>query len=218
MEPILSFVYNVSTNDSPYLGTGQDLGDWMVIDLSGTPDKKIFTGGGINGTVATPTAPVGTRDATVRPLTGTSVVPQVFIESTNDSLMRNVPLAGKNTNRYVFGVYVNGYIASDLYLEYWDTSDFTTTDSPVLSGTTSYPYSMVNAIRTTDSAPPVNWHGTTVSGGSAECLAGYDHRIGLKNASSIEDECVYYNMYIQLPYDADLFHSTPVEAFRYLYV
>ena len=187
------------------------------MNLQGIADTKIFTGGGINGTISTPTATFGSRDATLRPLTNAYVIPQVFIESTIDNIMYNVPLAGRNTNRYAFGVYVDGYIASDLYLEAWDTSDFLTTYLPVISGTNDYPYSMLNAICTTDQAPPDDsWHGTTVSG--ASCLSGFENRLRLKNADSVYNEAVYYNMYLLLPYDAPLFHNQPVEAFRYLYV
>jgi len=216
-EPILSFMYNTSENDVAYTGQGEEAAPWQNIKLQEIADTKIFTGGGINGTISTPTADLGSRDATLRPLTGAYVIPQVFIESTADNVMYNVPLAGRNINRYVFGVYVDGYIASDLYLEMWDTSDFLTTYLPVVSGTNEYQYSMVNAIRTTDIAPPeASWHGTTTSG--ASCLSGFENRLRLKNADFVHNESVYYNMYLLLPHDSPLFHNQPVESFRYLYV
>lgn len=218
MEPILNFLYNSGNLDVPYAGvSGEDHGTWKNITLSGTnPDIIVFTGGGLNASLPTPTAFYGSREATLRPLTGEIPIPQTYIESYYDNIMYNVPLAGNNSNRYVFGVYVAGYIASDLYLEAWDDFNFATTSSVVLSGTTNYPYSMINAVRTTDNNPPTNWHGTTVSGGA--CLSGYSSRIGLKNSSSINNECVYFNIFVSLPYDTPLFHSTPAIGFRYLYI
>jgi hypothetical protein len=209
--PILSFIYNRGA-DTVYSGTGGQDADWYLIDVS--QDKKIYTGGGILGTLPVPTAAAGTRDATVRPAFGTYVVPQIYIET--PSLMYHVPTASgnPNTNRYVFGVYVNGTITSDLYLEYWDDNTFTTTDLPVLSGSVNYPYSMVNAIRTTNGAPPGGW-----SGGSADgaYLSGFSPKLALKDASSVANEAVYFNIYTRIPFDAELFHNEPIEAYRYLY-
>ena len=224
--PTLYFLYNSSTTDVPYTGTGGDAGVWKTININGsTPDVKVFTGGGINNGIPTPTAPLNTRDATIRPLTGRIPIPQTFIESTASGVMSYVPLAGKTTNRYVFAVYVEGTITSDLYLEAWDDENFTTYDLPVLSGTNDYPDSMVTAIATTNVTPISNWGGTTLSGGwlmpvsgTGVCLRGSDSRVRLKGTDSINNEALYYNMYINLPYDAPLFHNQPVEAFRYLYV
>ena len=133
--------------------------------------------------------------------------------------MYNVALAGKNTNRYVFGVYVDGEITSDLYLEAWDDDSFATTTSPVLAGTTAYPQSMINAIRTTASGAAAGWTGATASGTSqSNYLRGYDNRVRLAGDDSSINETLYYNMYVSLPYDAGLFHGTPIIGFRYLYV
>jgi len=215
-EPTISFLYNYGNSDVAYSGTGSPDGDWKVIDLTGTPDKKIYTGGGILGFLSTPTEVYGTRDATIKPNAGTYVVPQVYIESTNDNIMYNVPLAtsNPNTNRYVFGAYVNGLAASDLYIEMWDDDTFSTTDLPTLSGSVNYPYSMFNCIKTTNDAPPGGWTGATASGAY---LAGAT-RLGLRGASSVQDEAVYFNMYVRLPYDTALFHNQPVETYRYLYI
>ncbi len=209
--PTLSFIYNRGA-DTVYSGTGGQDADWYLIDVS--QDKKIYTGGGILGTLPTPTAPAGTRDATVRPAFGTYVVPQIYIET--PALMYHVPLASgnPNTNRYVFGVYVDGTITSDLYLEYWDDNTFTTTDLPVLSGSVNYPYSMVNAIRTTNGAPPGGWSGGSTDGAY---LSGFNPKLALKDASSVANEAVYFNIYTRIPFDAELFHNEPIEAYRYLY-
>ena len=138
--------------------------------------------------------------------------------------MYHVPLASgnPNTNRYVFGVYVDGTITSDLYLEYWDDDTFTTTDLPVISGSVSYPYSMINAIRTTHAAPPGSWNGGTAihdgkSFASAAYLKGFNNKLRLMGEDSVANEPVYFNMYVRIPYDCPLFHNTPVEAYRYLY-
>jgi len=224
--PTLYFLYNITTNDIPYTGTGSPNSQWKLVTISGAqPDIKVFTGGGINNGLTTPTAPYGSRDATIRPLTGRLPIPQTYIETVSDNIMYNVPLAGRTTNRYVFGVYVKGQITSDLYLEAWDNANFTTYGLPVLSGTNDYPDSMVNAIATTNQTPITNWTGTTLSGGwlmpvsgTGVCLRGSDSRLRLKGSDSINNETLYYNMYIHLPYDAELFHNQPVEAFRYLYV
>lgn len=221
--PTLTFLYNHGFSDTAYSGTGGPDGDWKVIDVTSVPDEKIFTGGGIRGTLPTPTTAAGTRDATVRPASGTYVVPQIYIEDNSGGIMYHVPLASgnPNTNRYVFAVYVDGVTTSDLYLEYWDDNTFTTTDSPVLSGTAAYNYSMVNAIRTTSAAPPASWNGGTdpddgISGRTGY-LKGFNQKIRLKGSDSIEDEAVYFNLYVRIPYDSVLFHNTPVEAYRYLY-
>jgi len=222
-QPNLYFLYNKTNNDVPYTGVGSPDSNWGVMvysTVSGvSPDRLVFTGGGINPALPTPTAPYGRREATLKPATGTLVIPQTYIESETNNIMYNVPLAGKNTNRYVFGVYVSGYIASDLYLEAWDNELLNSTNSPVLSGTVAYPHSMINAISATSGSPPSNWTGATYSGIERSAyLSGYDHRVRLKGADSLQNETVYFNIYLELPYDADYFHETPVLCFRYLYI
>jgi hypothetical protein len=219
--PTLSFIYNRG-NDTAYSGTGAQDGNWYLIDTSA--DKKIYTGGGILGTLPTPTTAAGSRDATVRPAVNTYVVPQVYIEDFDVATTYHVPMASgnPNTNRYAFGVYVAGTMTSDLYLEYWDDNTFTTTTDPVLSGTVNYPYSMVNAIRTTHSSPPAGWTGGTAihdgkTRASAAYLKGFNGKLGLMGEDSVANEPVYFNIYIRIPWDAALFHNTPIEAYRYLY-
>ena len=224
-EPTLSFLYNTGS-DTTYGGSGGDFGAWkemVTVTVSGSPDTIVFTGGGINAALPTPTATYGSREATLRPVYGTVIIPQTYVETQIGTLMRNVPGAGKNANKYAFGVFIDGTITSDLYLEAWDDSSFSTTASPVLAGTASYPYSMINAIRyneTHDSGDPhdSSWHGTTYSGTMRSAnLKGYDNRVKLKGDDSTTNSAVYYNMYVELPYDATLFHGTPVLTFRYLY-
>ncbi len=225
-EPKLKFFYNSTSTDTPYTGNGYEDSQWKYITVSGAViDRKIFTGGGINNGLTTPTAPWMSRDATIRPLTGRVPIPQTFIEPTSSGLMHYVPLAGRTTGRYVFAVYVDGEITSDLYLESWDDNNFISYDLPVLSGTITYSDSMINAIATVDAAPPSNWAGTTLSGGAdvppvgtGVCLRGSTSRVRLKGTDNVQDEALYYNMFIYLPYDAPLFHNQPVEAFRYLYI
>lgn len=223
-EPILSFIYNHGSNDSMYLGSGEANGDYKLITVTvsggATPDTLVFTGGGINAFLPTPTATYGAREATIRPVSNALTIPQAYVESELDNIMYNVPLAGKNTNRYVFGVYVDGEITSDLYLEAWDDDSFSTTVSPVLAGTTAYPHSMINALRTTASGwANSDWTGATASGTSqSNYLKGYDNRVRLAGGDSTINSALYYNMYVSLPYDAGLFHGTPVLSFRYLYV
>jgi len=224
-EPILSFLYNHGSSDAtPYGGNGGASAPWQLISVTtsggATPDTLVFTGGGINAFLPTPTATYGAREATIRPLVDALTIPQAYIESEADVIMYNVPLAGKNTNRYVFGVYIDGEITSDLYLEAWDDNSFSTTTSPALAGTSAYPYSMINAIRTTDEgADDDTWTGATYSGTSrSNYLKGYDSRVRLAGDDSTINSTLYYNMYVSLPYDAALFHGTPVISFRYLYV
>jgi hypothetical protein len=225
-EPKLTFLYNSTTTDTAYTGSGAADSQWKIITLSGaTPDKKVFTGGGINNGLQVPESPLHSRDATIRPLSGRLVIPQVFIESTYDNKMVNVPLAGSNDGQHVFAIYVDGEVTSDLYVEYWDDTNFNTYDFPVLSGTITYSDSMVNAIATTSGSPPSNWKGVTLPEGwmmpptgSGVCLRGSDSRLRLKGTDSVIDEALYYNMYVSLPYDSPLFHNQPIEAVRYLYV
>jgi len=215
-EPTIYFVYNHGSTDSPYTGTGLPVGDWRVINtVSGTPDSIVFTGGGILGSLSTPTCASGTRDATIKPSVSSYVIPQTYVETS--TLMYNVPLVGYTANRYCFGVYVDGSMSSDLYLEAWDSVDFSTTNSEVLQGSpNSSNQSYINAIRTTLAAPP--WSpGWTGSDTGAAYLRGETNRIGLKNASSISDECLYYNIYIRLQVDSSTFHNQPIIGMRYLY-
>lgn len=224
MEPTLSFIYNHGSTDTAYAGTGDPMGDWRVMNtVSGTniiTDKMIFTGGGILGMLPVPTCASGTRDASIKPDLAAYVIPQTYIETS--TLMYAVPLAGfgnisYTSYRYVFGVYVNGRADSDIYLEAWDDNTFSTTSSEVLVGTANSNWkSLINAIRTTGSAPP--WH-PEWSGNDAEAafLRGNSDRLPLKNLSYVEDEAVYYNIYIKLETDCTIFHNTPVLGFRYLY-
>jgi hypothetical protein len=217
-EPILSFIYNYSDTDTPYPGSGGPSGDWKEIDMSGTvPDIKVYTGGGIHQSLETPTAVYGRREATIRPSVGVYPVPQIYIESYNDNIMYHVPLASgqPNTNRYVFGVYVDGLVTSDLYLEMWDDNTFSTTNLPTLSGTANYNHSIFNAIRTTSDSPPSGWNG---SSDDAEYLAGYNNRLRLKGVDNIQNEAVYYSMYAVIPWDLEFTHDQPIEGYRYLYI
>ena len=221
-EPILTFLYNYSETDGVYSGTGGPYGNWKEIYLatgSGiSPDKKIYTGGGIHQSLPTPTAPYSSREATIKPSAGVYSVPQIYIESEIDNIMYHVPLASgqPNTNRFVFGVYIDGLITSDLYLEMWDDITFSTHSLPTLSGSVNYPHSVFNAIKTTDEAPPALWSGTTTSG--AVCLAGYNNRLKLKGEDTIQNETLYYSMYAAIPWDLAFTHDQPLESYRYLYI
>jgi hypothetical protein len=141
------------------------------------------------------------------------VIPQTFVEQEQ---MYITP-AGYNTNRYVFGVRVNGTATSDIYLEAWDDNSFSTTDLEILTGTpNSDNNSFVNAIRTTTVEPPwePGWDGNSAG---AAFLRGTEHRIGLSNSSAVTDTSLYNNIYIRLETDCSTFHVMPVLAFRYLY-
>jgi len=225
-EPKLSFFYNRTLTDTPYTGIGEPTTQWSKITISGVMShRKIFTGGGINNGISTPEAPWGSRDATLRPSIGRIPIPQTFIEPIFSGNMVHVPLAGKTTGRYVFAVHVDGEITSDLYLEAWDDDNYISYTSPVLSGTLTYPDSMITAISTFNAAPPPNWEGVTLSGsadvppnGKGVCLRGSNSRVRLKGTDNILNETLYYNIYVNLPFDSPLFHNQPIEAFRYLYI
>ena len=125
--------------------------------------------------------------------------------------------AGHNVHRYAFGVYIKGHMTSDLYLEAFDSNDFSTTDLQLLTGTPNSNFnSYINAIRTTYSEPP--WHpGWSGLDDGAAFLRGTEHRVGLNNSSTITDSAVFYNIYVRLETDCDTFHSFPILGFRYLY-
>lgn len=216
-EPILSFIYNHSEIDSPYGGTGAAYGDWKVINTNTPSDIKVYTGGGIHQSLEVPTAVYGRREATIKPATGIYPVPQIYIESTQDNIMYHVPLASgqPNSNRYVFGVYIEGEMTSDLYLEMWDDDTFSTTNIPTLSGSINYPHSIFNAIKTTNSPPVSNWSGSSAD---ASYLAGYTNRLGLKGSDSISNETLYFSIYAVIPWDLEFTHDTPIEGYRYLYI
>lgn len=222
-EPTLYFLYNKGTSDVAYTGSGAPDANFNVIDI-GT-DTVVFTGGGILGTLDNPSAS-GTRDATLKPSGSPYIIPQVFVEHAalpTSSGMVQAPLAGygppssQGPYRYAFAVYVDGSMSSDLYLEAWDDATFSTTSSEVLQGSTnSSNESYVNAIRTTDSEPPYPWDGND-SGAAFLRGSTASKRVPLANDSSITNEAVYYNMYIQLETDAVTFRNTPVFGFRYSY-
>jgi hypothetical protein len=219
-EPYLKFVYNHSDTDTPYdfyIGNA----NWRTI----TPgvDTVIFTGGGIEdfdegiSNTALDTLASGTRSPTIRPAVTSFVIPYTFMES--GSLMYRIPLAGHNTNRYVFGVSVSGTIQGNCYLEAWDDFTFSTYSLPVLSGTSNNGYeSYVNAIRTTDQSPPWSpgWNGSDTG---ANYIRGDTNRVGLGTppVTDIIDAVLFFNIYIRLEIDSPTFHNTPVFGFRYLY-
>ena len=225
--PDLYFLYNISASDVSYSGTGEENSTWKRMNLTtmsgvGTSDAFVHTGGGIDEFLPVPTTPFGSRSATMKPAVSVLEIPQLYIESTVNNIMTNVPLAGKNSNRYVLGVYIDGYVASDLYLEAWDNIGFATTDLPVLSGTANYSYSMINVMSTTSGSPPSGWTGATYQGvpnnQRSAYLAGYSNRVKLKGEDSIQNEAVYWNTYVSLPWDSPYLHNQPVIAFRYLYI
>lgn len=213
-EPTITFLYNSSGTDTAYGGTGAADGNFDIINISWA--TLVFTGGGIDDTVlTTPTCASGTRSATIRPAVLSYVIPETYVEQS--ALMYHCPLPGYNANQYCMGVYVNGSTASDLYLESWDDNTFSTTVLDVLQGSAnSSNESYINAIRTTQIAPPwgPGWDGNT---SGAAFLRGTGDRVPLKNSSSITDEALYYNIYVRLETDSVTFHDQPVLAFRYLY-
>lgn len=219
-EPTLKFFYNHGASDVPYnFYTGHP--DWREI----TPgsDTIIFTGGGIGDVdegMGSTTLASGTRSPTIRPSVTSYPIPYTYVES--GDTMYYVQLAGHNTNRYVFGISVSGTIEGNCYIEAWDSNSFSTYALPVLSGTSnSSNMSYVNAIRTTDQSPPhhseeLKWDGSDTG---AAYLRGQQYRVGLGTppATSIENEMLFYNIYIRLETDAPTFHNVPIIAFRYLY-
>lgn len=220
-EPYLKFVYNHSQTDTPYnFYTGN--ANWRQIEAG--VDTVVFTGGGIGdvdehiGNFSSyPTLASGTRSPTIRPAVTSFVIPYTYVESS--STMYMVPLAGYNTNRYVFGVSVSGTIEGNCYLEAWDDYSFSTTNSEVLVGSTnSSNESYVNAIRTTNQSPP--WHpGWTGTDTGAAYLRGDTDRVGLGTppVTNIQDEMLFFNVYIRLQTDSVTFNNTPIFGFRYLY-
>ena len=218
-EPRVFFGFNFdSAGDTPWGFEGgneesPDLNGWKGINPS--TDLIVITGGGILGTLPVPTVAKGTRDATIRPSIVSYVIPQTYVEKTD--MMYICQHAGHNVHRYAFGVYIKGHMTSDLYLEAFDSNDFSTTDLQLLTGTPNSNFnSYINAIRTTYSEPP--WHpGWSGLDDGAAFLRGTEHRVGLNNSSTITDSAVFYNIYVRLETDCDTFHSFPILGFRYLY-
>ncbi len=212
--PTIYFLYNSTVGDSPYGGVGAPDATYSGISIGS--DKLIFTGGGIDDSVlTTPTCASGTRSATIRPSSVSYVIPETYVE--DSLLMTHIPLVGHNANRYCMCVYVNGTATSDVYLEAWDDATLSTTVLPVLQGSAnSGNESYVNAIRTTDGAPPwgPGWSGSDTG---AAYLRGTSDRVALGNTPTVTDTALYYNIYIRLETDSSTFHNMPVLAFRYLY-
>lgn len=217
-EPQLFFAFSHdSASDSPWGFTGGNEEDpnkngWK--EITPATDLVVFTGGGILGSLPTPTCASGTRDATIRPAVTSYVIPQTYVEKDQMYICQHV---GCNTNRYAMGVYIKGHMTSDLYLEAWDDSSFSTTDLEILTGTPNSGYnSYINAIRTTHSEPPWHpfWDG---SDAGAAYLRGTENRVALNNTSTITDSTLYYNIYVKLETDCSTFHVFPVLSFRYLY-
>lgn len=217
-EPQLFFAFSHdSASDSPWGFTGGNEEDpnkngWK--EITPATDLVVFTGGGILGSLPTPTCASGTRDATIRPAVTSYVIPQTYVEKDQ---MYICQYAGRNVYRYAMGVYIKGHMTSDLYLEAWDDSSFSTTDLEILTGTPNSGYnSYINAIRTTHSEPPWHpfWDG---SDAGAAYLRGTENRVALNNTSTITDSTLYYNIYVKLETDCSTFHVFPVLSFRYLY-
>ena len=212
-EPVLTFAFNHAGSDIPwgYTGSGDpNTQGYKVIEPG--DDLIVFTGGGILGSLPTPTTTSGSRDSTIRPSTTSFVIPQVFIEK---EIMYHAALVGYNTNRYTMAVRVTGTATSDLYLEAWSDNSMSSTDLEILSGTSnSSNNSFINAIRTTSVEPPWPWNGSSTG---AAYLRGTEHRVALNNTATITNSTVYYNIYIRLETDCSTFHVQPVLAFRYLY-
>lgn len=213
--PTINFLYNKNAVDTPYTGTGAADSNYNVININ--TDRLIFTGGGIqDDLLTTPTCASGTRSATIRPSVSPYIIPETYVEDV--SLMTHIPLVGHNANRYCMAVCVSGTATSDVYCEAWDDSTLSTTSLPVLQGSAnSSNMSYVNAIRTTDQITPIYpWNGGSGSYGAAY-LRGTTYRTPLAGTSTVTDQTLYFNIYIQLETDSSTFHNTPVLAFRYLY-
>jgi hypothetical protein len=210
--PTIKLLYNSTANDVEYTwanGGESDANFDPVITISGITCSGVivFTGGGIED-MASGTYPSGVRSATIRPESGATVVPYTFVEY--DDYMYRVPLAGCHNYRYIFAVYVGGTITSKLYLEAWDDMTHTTTTLPVLAGSASNSgISFIKAKTTTYDYPGDFWTGTA--------LKGYGSRIELSNTSSVSDTVLYFNVFVEIPYDSVTFVNMPVLSLRYLY-
>jgi hypothetical protein len=216
LEPVITFGYRHSNGTDlswSYNGTNDpETGGWK--EMHPITDLVVFTGGGILGTLPTPTCASGTRDATIKPSQAPYVIPQCYVES-GDTMY--ITYAGHNQNRYAFGVFVYGECSSDVYTECWDDNTFSTTDLELLQGTSNNGgVSCINAIRTTYTEPPwaPGWDGNSDGGAF---LRGTESRVALGNSSTITDQALYFNIYVELPTDVGTFHATPVLAIRYLY-
>ena len=206
-QPNVILYYNNTDNDVVYNPTSSGVYIPVNTTISGVTYSGIvvFTGGGID-TVVEGDAP-GTRSATVKPESGSLVVPWTFVEQ---EVMHSVPLAGPHNYRYVFAVEVIGTTTSDIYLEAWDDITHTTTDLPIFVGTPGNGYlSMIHAVSTTNDYPGDFWVGT--------CIRGYDSRVALAGVTSITDTTLYFNIYVEIPYDCSTFINTPILSLRYLY-
>ena len=217
-EPQLVFAFSHdSAGDTPWGFEGgneenPNKNGWL--EITPATDLIVFTGGGILGTLPVPTVASGTRDATIRPSVSSYVIPQTYVEKEQMYICQHV---GRNTYRYAMGVYIKGHMTSDLYLEAFDSNDFSTTNLQLLTGTPNSNYnSYINAIRTTYVEPVWHPYWNGLDDGAA-FLRGTEHRIGLNNTSTITNSTVYYNIYIKLETDCDTFHVFPVLGFRYLY-
>ena len=212
-QPTIKLLYNsTASSDVEYTWSAGGNSDGTfnpVIAVSGTATGSgtiVFTGGGIEP-MASGTYPKYTRSATIRPESGTTIIPYTFVEQ---DFMYKVPLAGCHNYRYVFAVYIGGSITSKLYLEAWDDSTHTTTNLPVLLGTISNGnVSLIKAKTTTYDYPGDLWAGTP--------LRGYESRVELSNVSSVTDTVLYFNIYVEIPSDCETFVNIPVLSLRYLY-
>ena len=215
MEPTIVFAFNHNGTEAPWSYQGlieEETNKDGYRAITPATDLMVFTGGGILGSLSTPTTTSGSRDATIRPSTTSYVIPQLFIEQ---DIMYIAALVGYNTNRYTMAVRITGTATSDLYLEAFDDSSMSSTDLEILSGTAnSDNNSFINAIRTTSVEPPSDWNGNS---DGAAYLRGTEHRVALNNSPTITDTTVYYNIYILLETDCTTFHVQPVLSFRYLY-
>lgn len=233
MEPNLTFIFNHSNVDAPYdFATGSGTGGSVWREITPGIDTVIYTGGGIDdwnpwlvGDTSAMTLASGSRSPTIRPAVTSYMIPHVFVESA--ATMYRVPSASsvniQLAKAYAFGVAVSGTIQGSMYLEAWDDFTFTTFALPVLAGSSnSGNESYVNAINI-DTAMAGNggtmpwpWDGNS---SGAAFLRGDTDRVAFigTNLNYIENEMLFFNIYIRLETDSTTFHNTPVYGFRYLY-
>lgn len=232
MEPTLTFLYNHSNVDERYDFYTGGTGGSVWREITAGVDSMIITGGGIDdwnpwliGDDTTMTLASGSRSPTIRPANTSFIIPYVFIES--GSTMYRVPSASKlgspNTKSYAFGVSVSGIIQGQMYLEAWDDFSFSTYTSEVFVGSAlSNNESYINAINTdvakagNSGTMPYPWNGSTTG---AAYLRGDSDRVAFTgtNTTYIEDEVLFFNVYIRLEKDSSTFHNDNVYGFRYLY-
>lgn len=170
--------------------------DWFELDLSN--DSLIFSNG---SDVVADGLPIPSQSQLISAgvvLTGVQqVVPKYFLADVSANLLREIPLMGNTTGRYVMAFEFDGATATEPVLQIWDDSTLLTIDGVTL-GAGIASNSWWKGITTTSGAPSSNWSGFSLAGSSSSHYLLLNNGGGALSGAGI----LYCNLKIVIPASA----------------